>query len=314
MSVEETPHEWSKDALLAKAQRYAEIMLQQDRSDWQFGFWSALLLEILTRAALSNISPTLIADGKDWSNTYYALGYEPNIPKFSPKSSDTSELLKRAENIFPEFTREMLSFSITHINRRNNELHSGALPFDDLGSAIWLPKFYECAEVLLEKLDESLEFLFGPEEAKAAKTHVQALKDEAAKAVKGTINACKTLWSEKGADEKQKLGEQAKLLASRHIGHRVLCPACNNMALVQGSPIGAPTQDIDGDMVIEKQPMLPSSFECTACGLKISGYSKLMACELGDTYTSKSTYDATEYFGVEPENEWYGMEDDNNEP
>lgn len=314
MSAKQTYHEWSKEALLIKAQRYSEIMLEQERSDWQFGFWSSLTLEILARASLSNISPALVADGKDWNNIYYSLGYNPNATKFIPRSADISELFKRVKNIFPEFTKEMLDFSILHINRRNSELHTGALPFDELGSSTWLPKFYSCVEVLLKTLDESLELLLGDDESVAARTQIQALQDNAAKAVKGDIKAHRIVWQAKKETERKKLAKQAETIASKHIGHRVSCPSCDSVSLIQGSPYGAPKQDLEDDFIVEKQPFLPSLFECTACGLKISGYSKLNACGLGDTYTTTSRYEASEYFGVDPEGEWYGIEDDNNEP
>lgn len=314
MSAEKLHHEWSKESLLIKAQRYSDIMLKQERSDWQFGFWSALTLEILARASLSNISPVLVAEGKDWNNIFYALGNNPNVQKFQPRTTDISELFRRVENIFPKFTKEMLDFSIIHINRRNSELHTGALPFDELGSSTWLPKFYSCVEVLLNTLGESLELLFGEDETNAAKTQIQALQDEAAKTVKGEINAHKTVWKAKGKAEREKLHKQAETLATRHVGHRVSCPSCQGISLVQGSPCGAPIQNLEDDHVVEKQPILPSIFECTACGLKISGYSKLNACGLGDTYTTTSYYEASEYFGIDSENEWHGMEEDNNEP
>lgn len=314
MNPQQTTHEWSKEALLIKAQRYSSIMLEQERSNWQFGFWSALTLEILGRASLSKISPALLADGKDWNNIYYALGNKPNTSKFQPRSTDVSEVFKRVENLYPKFTREMLNFSIIHMNRRNIELHTGDLPFDSLGTGTWLPMFYSCVEVLLETLEKSLDLLFGKDETEAAKTQIQALQDEAAKAVQGTINAHKTVWNEKLDEEQSKLAKQSEILTSRHIGHRVDCPSCNSTAIVHGSPIGAPKQELKNDMVMERQPMLPSLFECTACGLKISGYSKLIACGLGDTYTSTSSYDATEYFNIDPDNEWQGMEEDNNEP
>src|SRR5690554_2484272 len=92
-------------------------MMEKEHSDWEFGFWSALTLEILVRAAISNISPALVADGKDWNNILYAVGTDPNQQKFTPKSADISDLLKRAENLFPDFTREMLNFSIAHITK-----------------------------------------------------------------------------------------------------------------------------------------------------------------------------------------------------
>ena len=44
--------------------------------------------------------------------------------------------------------------------------------------------------------------------------------------------------------------------------------------------------------------MLPTTFECIACGLHISGISKLSACGLGDAFMAKSTYSAAEFFGL----------------
>ena len=44
--------------------------------------------------------------------------------------------------------------------------------------------------------------------------------------------------------------------------------------------------------------MLPSAFECIACGLKISGLSKLSACGLGDAFTSTTRMTPAEYFGL----------------
>ncbi len=83
------PHGWSKDALLAKAQRYSELMLAYPHDDWRFAFWSTLLLELLARAALSHISPVLLADPKDWNNAYHALGFSPKASKFAPEVDKT---------------------------------------------------------------------------------------------------------------------------------------------------------------------------------------------------------------------------------
>lgn len=49
---------------------------------------------------------------------------------------------------------------------------------------------------------------------------------------------------------------------------------------------------------MQKQMMLPSEFECVACGLKISGLSKLSACGLGDAFTSTSIMTPAEFFGL----------------
>lgn len=314
MTTKKLPHEWSKESLLLKTQRYAETMLSHDQNDWQYGFWSALVLEMLARAALSNVSPTLIASGKEWENIYYALGNQPNVPKFKPKSDETSKIFVKISSIFPDFTKEMLDFTSQHLDRRNSEVHSGALPFDGLGTSVWLPLFYETCECLLKTMGLTLESLFGKAESLVAQKLITAQKDTAAKSVQKLIAAQKTVWDDKDKAEKATLSKQAELIATKHAGHRVSCPACGSTALLHGTPAAAAIVKVEDGTVIEKQAMLPANFECVACGLKISGFSKLVACGLGDTFTATSHYDPAEYYGIDIHDEWEGYEDDNNEP
>ncbi len=310
MSEQQTPHEWSHGQFLNKAQRYAEKMLAQDRDSWEFGFWSALALEMLARAAMSSISPTLVADSSKWENLYYALGHDPTSKKFSPRTAATTDILKRLESIMPEFTPEMLNFAVTHSERRNSELHSGSLPFDELGTAKWLPQYYSVMDSLLKFLGCDLAMLFGMDEAKAAKTLIDSLLDEASKAVRASINGHNTVWKEKSEDTREELSVRAKTLASRRIGHRVSCPSCGSTALLHGSSIGSPQTSIEDDQIVERQSMLPTRFECFACELKIAGYSRLSASGLGDSFTSTTYYNAADYFEIEPD---YGYEEDFNE-
>jgi hypothetical protein len=268
---------------------------------------------MLVRAAVSKVSPTLLADGKDWNNILYALGREPKAPKFIAKSADISDLLLRVESLYPAFTREMMNFCVLHFQRRNADLHSASLPFDEVKTAQWLPQFYASCECLAEAAGSKMEVLFGAEEAAAARTMTQALQDDAAKAVGQTINAHRTVWNAKDDTEKEPLIRQAKSRANRASGHRVKCPACECVALLGGAPSGVATVKIEDGVVVERQPMIPSHFECFACGLKVSGYSKLNACGLGGTYTSTSYHEPAEYFDIEPDPRDY-YEEDNNEP
>jgi hypothetical protein len=71
---------------------------------------------------------------------------------------------------------------------------------------------------------------------------------------------------------------------------------------LQGNHFGTPTKTLEEDVIVERQSMLSSSFECYACGLKISGYSKLNVCGLGDAFIATSHYGAAEYFDlIDPE-------------
>ncbi len=307
-------HEWSQESLFSKAQIYAEVMLEHQDTNWQFGLWSAFVLEMLIRATVANISPVLIADNKDWNNLLYALDEPIKKSKFVAKSASISDLIQRLEDLINDFTREHANFCVHHVERRNSELHSGNMPFENLGSSSWVPNFFTVCDVLTKEIDESLESLFGTDIANQANEEIEAFKDDTAKAVKGTIAAHKAVWKEKTTAEKEQATSQANTVMLRHYGHRIQCPACESTGLLLGKAIGEVKREINDLKIIEKQVMRPESFQCIACGLKINDYSKLLTSGLGDTYISTSTFDAIEYFDVDIDEHIRGMmEDDNNE-
>jgi len=312
--MEQTCHEWSKESLFAKAQLYAEVMFENRDSNWQFGLWSAFVVEMLVRAAIANVSPVLLADSRDWNNLLHALDKPIKKQKFVAKSASITELIQRVEDLIDGFTREHSNFCANHLERRNSEVHSGNMPFENIGTASWLPSFFNVSQILANEIGESLESLFGNEVAVEAKEEISALKDDAANAVKGIIDAHKTVWRDKNSEEKEEAQKQAATVSLRHYGHRVNCPACGSTALLQGKPAGEAKKEISDDGITERQVMRPETFQCVACGLKINGYSKLRAADLGDTFTSTSYYDALEYFNVDLDEHIRDMmADDNNE-
>lgn len=287
-------HPWSVRSLVGKAALYIDRMESVTADDWQYGLWSALGLELLARAALAKISPTLLAD--DWRNVSYALGHPSMVKKFSPASVTTSEVFKRLKELLPSFTDEIAGFCSQHIDRRNSELHSGELAFVDAGTSAWLAKFYLTCKVLLVHLEMELADLFSNPEA--VQSLIESLEDAAAKAVDKDIKAHKQVWLNKSGEEQEKATLAAKTWAQRHSGHRAPCPACRNIGLLQASPGGPVATQVTEDEVVERQTVLPSSFECVACGLRIAGLSRLSACGLGDAFTAKSTFLPSEFFGL----------------
>ncbi|TMA79803.1 MAG: hypothetical protein E6J74_40540 [Deltaproteobacteria bacterium] len=306
-------HPWAQGTLLKKAQRYAEDMLAQSRNDRRFGLLSTFVLEFLGRAALAKVSPTLLADTKDWSNLYFSLGFTPTATKFIPRSIPVSTVFERLQVILPDFTPELHGFAAKHLSHRNEELHAGGNPFEVVETT-WLASYYRTCRVLLTSMGESLELVFGPAEAKVAKRLIEASEDESAKAVLKAIHAHKMQWQSKTATEASKLASQASNWAVRVSGHRVSCPACSNDALLTGAPISAPQVKLNDDLIVETQEYLPSKFECIACQLKIAGLSQLSATNLGMPFTKTSTYDPAEYYAPQDQHdEYWGYEDDNNE-
>lgn len=307
-----TPASFDPDALYMKAERYIQQMDALDSDDWEYALWSSLALEFLARAALANVSPALIADtDKNWTSLYYALGFIPTEERFAPKSIAVSDVFKRLTAILPNFAKEHESFGIQHTGRRNAELHSGELAFDGVKGSSWQPRFYQTCEILLGSMGATLKDLLGEDEAKVAAKLIAATIDESAKAVKGEVSAHKKVWLAKTAGERKTLTGQAAVWATRQAGHRVDCPACTSQALVSGEPVSAPQQRLSDSEITETQEFLPNQFECIACGLKVSGLSRLAVIGLSDRYKKTQVYDAAEYYA--PEDEYYGYEEDNNE-
>jgi len=312
--MEQTSNEWSKESLFAKAQLYAEVMFEHQDNNWQFGLWSAFVIEMLVRATVSNVSPVLLADSKDWNNLLHALDKPIKKQKFVAKSASITELIQRVESLADGFTREHSNFCASHVARRNSEVHSGSMPFENLGTSSWLPNFFMVTQILADEIGESLESLLGREVAKQAKEEIEALKDDTANAVKGTIATHKTVWGDASPEEQEQARRQAATVSLRHYGHRVNCPACGCTALLVGKAAGEAKAEVSDDGIIERQVMRPETFQCVACSLKINGYSKLRAAGLGDSYISTSSYDALEYFDVDIDEHIRDMmADDNNE-
>ena len=263
---------WSEEALFAKAQLYIERMEAHPADDWQFGLWSTLALECVARAALAQISPVLLADASNWRNLPYALGHKPTAKKFTPGSIPAKEVVARLSELLPEITQEIAGFCSQHFERRNAELHSGELIFSELGTSKWLPNYYLALRTLLKVMGKGLQDIVSdPSNAEAM---IEAFEDKAAKSVEQDIKAHEKVWLNKSDEERDTAIGQAKTWATRHAGHRVDCLSCRSPALLQGNPNGAVSTEVYEGEVTQRQSMLPTSFECVACGLR--GYRNLL--------------------------------------
>mgnify|MGYP003334415439 CR=1 FL=1 len=134
---------WNYDLLWAKAVLYMGRALEMPRDSELFPFWSSLALEFVARASLAYLSPTLLAEAGDQDGRHllHALGIEPKVKGYVPKSIQISDVLARCKQIVPAFTEDMETFSRGFFNKRNEELHSGATPFSSLPNHSWLPRF-----------------------------------------------------------------------------------------------------------------------------------------------------------------------------
>jgi transcription elongation factor Elf1 len=295
---------WERDPLWAKAKLFFDRAFEQSADDPLYGLWCSLGLELLARAALASVSPTLLAEPeREHKNLLHALGVGPRLS--APKSISVAQVLTQCESLFVNFTKEDLVASKALINRRNAEFHSAEAAFENYPSKQWLPSFYHACSSLVEVLKETLESLLGKEQAGIAAEILKQSKDSVQIRVSVSIANHKKAFEVKAPDERETLTEAArkqtaKLVYERH--HKVSCPACGSDAVVEGDAFGSEKLDHEDDEIVVRQSVSPRIFNCFACGLKLSGYAELDAADLGGTYTRRTTLSPEEYYGlIDPE-------------
>lgn len=314
------PADWSSEALLAKAKLYVEEMERHDATDWRYALWSSFALELLARAALAHTSPVLLAKADQVKHVYFALGLDvggagtARSIEFAEVATRLSELHNR------EFTSELRDFAVLHLGYRNAELHSGAVAFPN--AANWIGRYYSTCAVLLKILGLGLGDFVG--DVKAAEALIREAADDAAKSVRQDITSHQKVWRNLDQPERDQRLQEAQAWAGRERGHRVACPACDSVALVEGRPLGPPRIQVnEADLeVVVRQAMLPTGLRCVACKLRIVGEARLRFAERGDAFTQTRTESLPAYFGLYTEDEVHEaveaetrrfMDDDNNE-
>ena len=292
---------WDRDPLWAKARLFFDRALNESREDPAFGLWCSLGLELLARAALASVSPTLLAE-PDNEHRYllHALGRgSDRVPR---KSISTAQVFALCRQLFgASFTEDDVKSAMALVNRRNEELHTGAAAFEQYQPKEWLPGFYRVSRNLAEAMGETLDSLFGNEEAKVAQETLAQNENDTKQRVNSAVAAYARVFREKPEADRQGAAELAErqgeeLAYQRH--HRVTCPACRCVATVQGKAFGTEHTTHEEDGIKVRQAVYPTSFSCSACGLQLTGYAELSAAGLGGHYTRTTVYAPEDYYGL----------------
>lgn len=291
---------WEKDTLLSKSKIFFDKAFQEDKENIFFGLMCAMGLETLSRAAIAKVSPTLLAEpDKDQQNLLYALNL--GSAKSPKKSIGTSQVLILCKTLIPEFTEEHLKFASAIVNRRNEEVHTGTAAFLEYRTQHWIEGFYKCCKVLSDFLGDSLESIFGAEEAKATQLILKETETKVIEKTKSLIAAYAKVFESKGEEEinhlKAEAEKQGEILShSKH--HRVKCPACGCVATVTGDVYGKDKIERGDNEIIVRQPVIPTKFGCAACGLKLNGYGQLSTAGISDHFTHRTNYTPEEFYDL----------------
>ncbi len=301
---------WEREPLWVKSRLFFEKAFKEDKEEQYFGLWCAMGLELLCRAAISNISPTLLAEpDREQQNLLHALNM--GSAKTQKKSIATNQVLFLCKTLITDFVDTNYKIASAIINRRNEEVHSGGAAFLEYPTQQWLNGFYKCCKILAESQDESLESLFGDEIAKEAEVILAEVQEELIGKTKSLIAAHKKVFEAKEESERINLSAESEKKGEllSHMGHhRINCPACNSIATIHGESYGTDQVEHTDDEIIVRQSVLPTKFNCPACELKLTGYGALTAAGIADHFTHRSNYTPEEYYDMINPNDEHAMD------
>ena len=268
---------WSEQDFWSKAQLYIRRAQSTASDDGLYPFWLSLALEFAARAALSKVSPVLNADPKRVENIYYALGLSDTG---SPKTVPLHSVFLRCMAIVDGFEVSHRRFCDFVGVQRNQELHTGALPFMDLKLQEWLQNYYSVMDVLCKHLGRDLEDLLGTSEAEAAQELLKATAAGLESKVKQAVTAHKTVFENKSLNEQEEVRRDAWVHAmttklSEEYADLVVCPSCSTKGFVSGIPLRKSKPDFEDGLLVEEVTCRSESFSCTACGLTLASASEL---------------------------------------
>ncbi len=297
---------WDPELLYQKAKLYLDRANDFEHESHEFPFWSSLAMELLARAALTKLHPALNADPTHQESLLYACGVETTQ---QPKSLPLHAVLLRLEKIVPGFgstQRELCDFLAL---LRNDEIHSGELPYERLPESKWLPRFYEVCRVLSAFVGKDLDDLLGPQLSKAADRLIDALLREAAKSVKGRIVKHAKEFAAKPETERRRLvaGADTKSRLLPPGLSSVACPACDSPALVSGDLIKELRPKYEGDNLVVDLEYLATGLRCPACDLQLHNVEEILHAGLEPRFLGQRATELHEFFEPDFYEEYMNM-------
>jgi hypothetical protein len=296
--------DWNYEALWDKAALFAIRAHEVDSDDPLFPLWATVALETLARASLAKVHPALLADPTEGESLLYVFGF--GVEK-EARSIPAKTLFTRCQRIVAAFTQKEFLFCMNMMERRNRELHSGAAGFADFPTDTWLYEYYRICSMLLAQQSRTLRDLLPEESAIIAEKMIAQHVEKVQKGVKEIIRLAKDDFYRKTPEEQLALRAMANAEGKKienlwmKKSPRVKCPSCGTEAMLAGELMRASEPRLEEDSIVRKISILPTLFQCWACGIKLEGYEKLQAATLGGLREVREYNDPAEYFGFTQE-------------
>lgn len=290
------PSPFDRTDLWAKAKNFINRSFDaRDADDFATAaMWAACALELLGKAALSYRNPCLIADpSDDGKSLLIAAGLSSDYPK--AKSIPAKAVFARCKAAFQPFNADEAD---RIAKARNEELHSGLLPFDSvLNQNVWWERFWAQAIILIEAQDEDIDSFVGAGRSSIAQKHLDSNVDHVKQHTARRIAEAVQRWAvaQTSMDAASSLETYLRRLPTvlAEYSSSVTCPACEQSGLLLGEDVASSEVEVDhgtGD-AWEIVAVYPDAFRCGHCGLALDGSPYLDAAGLDELISSEREYE-----------------------
>jgi hypothetical protein len=248
------------------------------------GVWAASALELLGKAALSQINPLLVADpNDDGKSLLIAAGVSSDVQGF--KSIQAKTVFSRCSRAFPHFNAREAGLIATN---RNEEIHSGGTPFGMLHEATWWERYWSQAAILLAAQGKTLESFVGSAEAEEVEKLLAQNAENVNRRVSTLIARARQhfdLLLERAAGGPVRVS-MPSAIGTYEFEHEQECPACQSPGTLLGDYVLSSEIDYHADAPypFEELVVAADEFGCPYCGLHLQGVEGLQAAGLPEQF------------------------------
>lgn len=294
--------EWSSDTLWAKAKQFSDQAFEVDPRSSLFPLLASFALEALGKSALAKIHPALIADPRgEGQNILYAFG----VPTKDPRTIVAKTIFTRLVSLVDAFTSDDADVCQLMAERRNRELHTGEMAYEEYNSGSWLHDYYRVTAILTEFMGRNLDEFLGTARAiEARETNVQEDKRITSTINKLMAECRRSIEALKAPELLARRSENEPKTSWAFLGAGMWiktndCPSCRSKARLFVKHIGDRPAEIVDALIYVESIYSPRKFECGVCELTLTGTPELRVAGMADQIFDTAESEPTEYFEIE---------------
>ena len=281
------------EAIYEKSKVYIQRALKAhaDGDMDQYQLWASLALELLGKARLAKIHPSLVVDPTHAASLFAASGI--NIST-DVKTITWKTLFERLQKLSPRFDTKIKDFCDAMAQRRNAELHSGEVPFKPMPLESWEGQYWQVTQQILETMNLTLEEWLGADKAKAPRELVKYVHEATCKAAQIKLEDAKERFSNLRKKEQEKRLSITEGKSAFHFSKLfaliadaewdVVCPACGATAFMAGmqyEEIVLDNYDAENHWEEDVERYYSGEeFQCLSCELRLNSREEIEAVKL----------------------------------